>query len=522
MLSAFTARPIVDLKSRDKSKIESVLAHGDRVFVGLNTGALRIYRVNETSPGHGEQQEDSGPPKREVELLREEDKFAKKGVQQLAIIKEASVLIALSESYVSFYELDTYGLSERLQQTRGATCFATSRSIDREADSGIASIVSRLAVAVKRKILLWTWQDSELSGPPDELTLPATVKSIIWITSTRIVAGMDPGFSLVDLKSQTVSEINRATNAGEPGGPEGTRFGAINASGMGYMGMGGWVPKPLAAKLGEENTLLVKDINSLFIDSDGQAKEKRQIPWTTAPDSIGYSYPYLLALQPQAKGMLEIRNPDTLSLLQTVPLANASILHVPQPNISLAHAGKGFLVASDRSIWRMGATGYGSQLDDLLAQYRYDEALSLANLIEDTLLLDKQARMQNVKIEKAIWLFDKREYRQAMELFSEAPARPNQVVSMYPEVIAGDLSRFKDAPQRQDSSEADESSSPQSSTPSKTKAAAATPKKTKGHVRGKDSDAASIRSSADAERQSSVEDAKPLGGSSTSQNETCC
>ena len=28
MLSAFTARPLVELKQRDKSKVESVLAHG--------------------------------------------------------------------------------------------------------------------------------------------------------------------------------------------------------------------------------------------------------------------------------------------------------------------------------------------------------------------------------------------------------------------------------------------------------------------------------------------------------------
>jgi hypothetical protein len=28
MLSAFTARPIVELKQRDKSKIESILAYG--------------------------------------------------------------------------------------------------------------------------------------------------------------------------------------------------------------------------------------------------------------------------------------------------------------------------------------------------------------------------------------------------------------------------------------------------------------------------------------------------------------
>jgi hypothetical protein len=36
---------------------------------------------------------------------------------------------------------------------------------------------------------------------------------------------------------------------------------------------------------------------------------------------------------------------------------------IPQPNISLAHAGKGFLVASDRTIWRMEALSYDTQID---------------------------------------------------------------------------------------------------------------------------------------------------------------
>src|SRR4051812_10777357 len=47
MLSAFTARPIIELRQRDKTKIESILTYRDRVLVGLNTGALRIYRLNE-------------------------------------------------------------------------------------------------------------------------------------------------------------------------------------------------------------------------------------------------------------------------------------------------------------------------------------------------------------------------------------------------------------------------------------------------------------------------------------------
>jgi hypothetical protein len=38
MLSAFTARPIVELKQRDKSKIESILAYGRTPAAALGLG----------------------------------------------------------------------------------------------------------------------------------------------------------------------------------------------------------------------------------------------------------------------------------------------------------------------------------------------------------------------------------------------------------------------------------------------------------------------------------------------------
>lgn len=37
MLSAFTARPIIELKQRDKSKIETILAHGKALAISLAT-----------------------------------------------------------------------------------------------------------------------------------------------------------------------------------------------------------------------------------------------------------------------------------------------------------------------------------------------------------------------------------------------------------------------------------------------------------------------------------------------------
>jgi hypothetical protein len=40
MLSAFTARPIIELKQRDKSKIESILAYGMLALLCMATYVL--------------------------------------------------------------------------------------------------------------------------------------------------------------------------------------------------------------------------------------------------------------------------------------------------------------------------------------------------------------------------------------------------------------------------------------------------------------------------------------------------
>ena len=409
------------------------------MLVGLSTGCLRIYRLNEVPEDADSAAQDaaaSAPKTRAADLLREEEKFSRRPIQQLAVIKEAGILVSLSDNYVSFYDLHKYELQERLDRTRGATAFAVTSNIVKDNKTGIPSIVSRLAVAVKRKVIFWLWQDMELAAGMTEISLAAAVKSLTWFTSTKIAAGMDPGFVLVDVNTQDVVDVHRTGALGDGSG-QGTRFAAVSA---GYMGMGSWVPKPMATRLGDSEMLLAKDVHSLFVDAGGKALDKRQVPWPTAPETVAYSYPYMLALQSPSKGALEVRNPDTLNLLQSVALPNASLLHVPQPNISLAHAGKGFFVASDRCIWRMSALSYDSQINELVTSGRFDEAVSLLSMLEDTLLRDKEGRMREIKMLKARSLFGLHRYREAMELFSEARAPPERVILLYPRSVAGELS----------------------------------------------------------------------------------
>ncbi|KAI0466070.1 SPX domain-containing protein [Xylaria cf. heliscus] len=464
MLSAFTARPIIELKQRDKSRIETILAYGDRVLVGLNTGALRVYRLNERpieprqpqqpqqprqpSNGSSSPLSDSQPAtgigrtgshssRKPTDLLREVERFSTRAIDQLAIIKEANTLVSLSNYYISLHDLQTYELIETIPRTKNATCFAVTSNIVKDPATGIPEIISRLAVAVKRRLLLWSWHESELHEDVTEVLLPEAIRTVTWASATKVVCGMNAGYVLVDVTTSETQEI-AGVGAAAAGG-QSSRFGTAS---MGYMGLGGFVPKPLAARLAEGEMLLAKDVHSLFINTDGKPLEKRQVPWLSAPESIGYSYPYILALQPPAKGSLEVRNPQTLNLLQTIELAGAAQLHFPPPTVSLAHAGKGFHISSDRVVWKMDATDYDTQVQELVDKAQYDEAISVLGMLEDALLKDKAGTMREVKMLKAETLFRQRKFRQSLDLFNEddVHAPPERVLRLYPRVIAGELS----------------------------------------------------------------------------------
>ncbi|KAL3471829.1 vacuolar sorting protein 39 domain 2-domain-containing protein [Aspergillus californicus] len=475
MLSAFTARPLVELKPRDKSRIESILAYGDRVLVGLNNGSLRIYRVNEVDhdahppvENNGHSGDASGHPQngengtndttanptkvKQTDLLRELEKFSRYKIEQLALIKEAKLLVSLSGGYVSIHDLQSYELQEQLTRTKGAVAFAVTSNIVNDPETGVPSIVSRLAVAVKRRILLWSWRDMELDDDTAELTLVSGIKTLTWVSGTRLVAGLGSSFVLVNIETKTVTDLVGPGSIGGLGGQETGRLAGVGVASMSYIGIGGAAPKPLATRLSEGQVLLAKDINTQFIDNDGNSLGRRQIPWSNAPADIGYSYPFLLALHESSKGMLEVRNPETLSLLQSIALPSANTMHIGQPTISLAHAGKGFLVGSDRTIWRMEALGYDSQIDSLVEKGFLDEAISLAGMLEDALLKDKEGRIREIKLQKAQGLFTLRKYLESLELFTEISAPPETVIQLYPRIIAGDLTTVVEEPEEMEGS----------------------------------------------------------------------
>ncbi|KAG0636115.1 vacuolar sorting protein 39 domain 1-domain-containing protein [Tuber brumale] len=425
MLNAFNAHSIFELAPKERFKIESLLAYGDKLLLGLSNGTLRHYKV--LSPDSDQIS---------LELLRNIDKFSRRSIELLACIKEVQILVSLSDNYVHIHDLNEFTLTETLTKTKGASTFAVTSNIERDEKTQIPSIVSRLAIGVKKRLLLYSWHDEEfLEGK--EVVLSGAVRSLTWASGRKVVVGLAGGFVVVDVRTGVMKEIvPPETKGGGASGPASSEVAGWGA----YMGMGGWGSRPLSTHLGGDDLLLVKDSTTLFIDSEGAIiPNRRPVPWPASPDAVAFSYPYLVSLS-TTKQHLEVRNPSTYTLLQTIHLNNVSILHVPPPNVSLVHAGKLFYIGSSSQVWRMTAADYETQIKQLIEGDHLDEAISLLEILESVLLDSKEEQLREVKMLKAERLFEKRKYRESMDLFTEVSAPPERVIRLFPKVIAGDLS----------------------------------------------------------------------------------
>ena len=144
--------------------------------------------------------------------------------------------------------------------------------------------------------------------------------------------------------------------------------------GIGYLGAR--APQPLSVQLPDHQILLVKDTLSAFLDSDGKPIERRPIPWKEPPDRIGWTYPYLIAVTSKSVG---VWNAERAKLVQKIDLQGVTLLN----------DGKLLYVADHTHVWRLVPYTYDSQVDELVSQKLYDEAISLLTQVDEVLLKNK-------------------------------------------------------------------------------------------------------------------------------------
>ncbi|KAJ1026822.1 hypothetical protein NDA16_002119 [Ustilago loliicola] len=393
MHNAFDSSPLL---TGIKGKPESLIVHGAKLFVGTSTGSLSIYRTDQPHP-HDAPSSSTSPSKppsilstrssiREPKIpasipVQTATQFSKRSIDQLGVIKEANLLVSLSDGYVSLHDLSTLELL--------------------------------LAIGVKRKLLVFRWVDGEF-WDTREVALNHTPRSLAFVTPTRLLMGYNAaeyGTISIPLAAESTvaythpssgyggagngssSQLRRETHVHPPANstsgplvdltspnlsswhvedfdlssnntvtPEGGDATGANqqSSGAGFGvalgglgGLGGYMGLSSRGKMSVLHVdggevLFVRDGTGIFLGADGRPTRREGVEWSASPLEVAFAKPYVFSVLPSGSvpslknsslpnannPVLQIRSVGTLFAVQTLCFPPVSATNKPSSSSS--------------------------------------------------------------------------------------------------------------------------------------------------------------------------------------------
>ncbi|KAF8071649.1 hypothetical protein FPV67DRAFT_1746459, partial [Lyophyllum atratum] len=477
-----------------KEKIDALTVQGDRLYVGTSTGNLHTYRVEEPDSTHAG--EDA------ITLVEVKKGLTRRSIEQLGYIKDINSLVVLSEATVILFPLPTLTPPTPLLKARAAFSFAVHSSVQHiqpdtksEYSAGseftkpqpIPAVVTQLLVGCRRKVVIYSWRDGE-PQEVKEAPLPHSARIISFLDhDTACFAYSPTEYAMFSIPAMTATEISTplpfTTSTGT------SAMGAFTGL-TGYMTLGlGAKPKPACARISETEALIAKDSEGIMVGVDAKVSRPATIEWPAPPEELAFVKPYIFSVlppgsvpaqvtesssaglsgQPPANviptTVVQIRSSLSLNTTQNIPFpfnasasspsltgtsappANATVrLLTPSPS------GKSplFLVTTptDRTaattegstIWRVNMRPWAEQIDELVREGRYADALALLDTIDEAVLPYKDKRRTQIRALNAVSDFRAGKFEDAINTFLELDFNPAKVVALYPEEVAGRLS----------------------------------------------------------------------------------
>ncbi|KAF9941848.1 Vacuolar morphogenesis protein 6, partial [Modicella reniformis] len=341
--------------------------------------------------------------------------FSKKAIEQIDAIKQLGTLVILTDGCVNLHELGTYSLVRTL--AKGAYLFSVFSEIQKTSE---LHVITRLAVAVRRKIIVYSWRNNQ---PMDtkEFTVADRVRKMEWVTTRSLCIGFDNEYSLVDYESGELKVLCSLSSPLHQGGSTyETTLNTLQNLGSfatgALMGFAAKPGRPLLTRLPKEEILLVKEDSSFSVGLDGKPKWDSGIEWSGTPVELGYAHPYAVAILPRH---IEIRNIKTRALVQNEEMPHVRLLIQEEKKSLLIEL---FLTCA--------------QVDELVQKEDYQEAISLISQVDSVLDVDTGTQ---VKMLYAHHLFRAHHYEEALMIFKDLDVPATEVIALYPADISGHL-----------------------------------------------------------------------------------
>jgi hypothetical protein len=475
------------------SKITCISSFGDKLLVGLQSGVLLSCLVTDPHAQDG------------FSITKVDSINLNGAVTQIEVIRDTRSLIVLAGSLIYVVSIGSLSIEETLQKSKGASRFASISEVDAtheirnfsdsddRVDDDSPSVISRLAIPIKRRLLVYTWIDTEFSSFREH-TLPDKARAVTFLNTHSLVC-MLPSETLVAELSRYADTV-KFIEAAPPTNLQ-AYHGTQEAAGyMSYIGLSR-SPRPKAVRLSDDLALLVRDTTSAYLDETGRlvpsyggisddmvlaehpphaGRNKHRhdhshqlcfnytnkLNWKIAPAAVGIVHPYLLVALPSH---VEVRNPYTTTLIQQITIPD--IQHI-------SHNRKISYIATGTRVIRLFSTDYISVIDNIIEMGFLDEGISLMSKIDQVLLETgneteggeegkslKERKLRELIILKATSLYENGDIEDSMSLFSEVSAPPELVLELSKGLLqddedAGDVDHHEDQVNGEEETQADD------------------------------------------------------------------
>lgn len=121
--------------------------------------------------------------------------FSRKAIVQITIIEKLNLMISLSDYVINVHDIPSFNLRASLSKTKGCHLYAI--------DTSKTPIT--LCAAIKRKLLIFTWQNNEFVETK-ELAIPDVAKSLIWCGDS-ICIGFKREYNFIHVQTGAMSEL---------------------------------------------------------------------------------------------------------------------------------------------------------------------------------------------------------------------------------------------------------------------------------------------------------------------------
>ncbi|KAJ3257009.1 Vam6/Vps39-like protein [Boothiomyces macroporosus] len=370
---------------------------GHKMFIGTEEGSILEYNIEEDPF---------------TITLSQVYKQVITKMSKLLILEKSRSLAILSEGLVSIsdYSQPTLNLV-LLPRIKGITCIE--RSLFQNNNRS-----DTLAVGVKRGVIIYSISPCE-AIENELIPLPYTPTSFQFIEETKIIASTRRGIYLVDTAARSHQEVFSVNESSLTSAMAKSHYMAAHVASVPKLNS---ASNEVIFNPNEDFVYCTKDTQCYKVNMQTK-KSEALFQWTAQPSHITVDDYYTVAL---IESIIEIRSLKTGSILQQFAIGQGTIMNV----------GELIYIASAKNVWRLLPLDFDEQIDELLAQNRFEDAEAFINELDFATVQEKQSNVIKVRGVYAQYLFNvKKQYAEAVSVLEKLNASPVDVLGLYPDIM---------------------------------------------------------------------------------------